>query len=351
MRPVPPLLTSLSDRRCWLAWGWALLALCLALGPPRTARADAENAAQAQALSRASDAVVGVQALAVDNAVSKDTLGRVREGSGVVISEDGLVLTIGYLILEAEQLQLVLDDGRVLPARVVGYDQATGFGLVQSLVPLKLAPVPMGDAAQVETGEPLMVVSGGSEGAISIARMLARRAFSGYWEYHIEQALFTAPARTDHSGAALFNARGELLGIGSLLMANANEDGPTLPGNMFVPVNLLRPILQELQRTGSSTRSHRAWMGVNCVEHDGGVRVVRISSDSPAERAGLQPGDRIVRIDGHEVSRLAGLWQRLWDGGEAEREVKLEIRRGGESQQVTMRTVDRMSTFKRAEGI
>ena len=350
MRPLPS--PPLSSHRRWLRWGWALMALCLALAAPSLARADESEQAQARALSRASDAVVGVQALAVDNAVSKDTLGQVRQGSGVVISPDGLVLTIGYLILEVDQLQLVLDDGRVLPARVVGYDQATGFGLVQSLVPLKLEPVPLGDAAQVETGEPLMVVSGGAEGGISIARMLSRRPFSGYWEYHIEQALFTVPARTDHSGAALFNARGELLGIGSLLMSNANVgEGPRLPGNMFVPVNLLQPILQELRTHGSSARSHRAWMGVNCVEVDGSIRIMRVSDDSPAAQAGLQPGDRIVRIDGHEVAALAALWQRLWDGGAAEREVKLEISRGGQSRQVTMRTIDRMSTFKRAEGI
>jgi S1-C subfamily serine protease len=295
---------------------------------------------------------VGVQVLAVDDAVSSDTLGKVRSGSGVVISDEGLVLTIGYLILEADQLQLVLDDGRVLPARVVGYDQATGFGLVQSLVPLNLAPVPLGDTAQVQTDEPLMVVSGGEEGGISIARLLSRRPFSGYWEYHIDDALFTAPARTDHSGAALFNARGELLGVGSLLMANASgPDNPRMPGNMFVPVNLLKPILDELRTRGSVAGNRRAWMGVNCVEQDGAVRVVRVSNASPAERAGVQPGDRIERIDGHEVAALDALWQQLWRGGAAEREVTLDIRRGDETRRLHMRTVDRTSTYKHAEGI
>jgi S1-C subfamily serine protease len=328
-----------------------LLALALMLAAGAVAAAPADDP-QAASLSRASDAVVGVQVKAVDGAVSADTLGKLRSGSGVVISDDGLVLTIGYLILEADQLQLVLDDGRVLPARVVGYDQATGFGLVQSLVPLNLAPVPMGDTSQVQTDEPLMVVSGGEDGGISIARLLSRRAFSGYWEYHIDGALFTAPARTDHSGAALFNAKGELLGVGSLLMANANDGGgPRMPGNMFVPVNLLKPILGELRAHGRVESNKRAWMGVNCVEQDGAVRVVRVSSRSPAERAGVQPGDRIERIDGHEVAALATLWQRLWDGGAAEREVTLDIRRGAESRQLRMTTIDRGSTYKHAEGI
>jgi S1-C subfamily serine protease len=240
----------------------------------------------------------------------------------------------------------------VLPARVVGYDQATGFGLVQSLVPLNLAPVPLGDTEEVQPDEPLMVVSGGEEGGISLARLLSRRPFAGYWEYHIDGALFTAPARTDHSGAALFNARGELLGVGSLLMANAGGgDAPRMPGNMFVPVNLLKPILHELRTRGSIERNKRAWMGVNCVEQDGAVRVVRVSSRSPAEQAGVQPGDRIERIDGHEVGALETLWRQLWSGGAPEREVTLDIRRGAETRQLRMTTIDRSTTYKHAEGI
>jgi S1-C subfamily serine protease len=331
---------------------WLLPLVLLALLLCAAAAAHATDDPQVEPLARASDAVVGVQVKAVDDAVSADTLGKLRSGSGVVIGDDGLVLTIGYLILEAEQLQLVLDDGRVLPARVVGYDQATGFGLVQSLVPLNLAPVPLGDTTQVQADEPLMVVSGGEDGGISIARLLSQRPFSGYWEYHIDGALFTAPARTDHSGAALFNAKGELLGVGSLLLANAGgADGPRMPGNMFVPVNLLKPILGELRTKGSVQGNKRAWMGVNCVEQDGAVRVVRVSSRSPAEQAGVQPGDRIERIDGHEVAALATLWQLLWDGGAPEREVTLDIRRGGEPRQLRMTTIDRSTTYKHAEGI
>lgn len=351
MRTPRPALDRSHDRSLDRSLLRFLLLITLMLCAGAVAAAPSDDP-RSEPLARASDAVVGVQALAVDGAVSADTLGKVRSGSGVVISDDGLVLTIGYLILEAEQLQLVLDDGRILPARVVGYDQATGFGLVQSLVPLKLEPVPMGDTSQVQNDEPLMVVSGGEDGGISIARLLSRRPFAGYWEYHIDGALFTAPARADHSGAALFNAKGELLGVGSLLMANASDSGsPRMPGNMFVPVNLLKPILDELRARGSVERNKRAWMGVNCVEQDGAVRVVRVSSRSPAERAGVQPGDRIERIDGHEVAALATLWQRLWDGGAPEREVTLDIRRGAESRQLKMTTIDRSTTYKHAEGI
>jgi S1-C subfamily serine protease len=229
---------------------------------------------------------------------------------------------------------------------------ATGFGLVQPLAPLRIEPAPFGAAAALAGGEPLMIVSGGEDGAVSAAQLLSRRGFSGYWEYHVEGALFTAPARPDHSGAGLFNTRGELVGIGSLLLKDAAAPGaPPQSGNMFVPIDLLLPILPELRSRGSSSSSRRAWLGVNCVETEGTVRVVRINDDSPAEVAGVEPGDRIVRIDGTEVKALEVLWKTLWAGGAPEREVTLDIVRRGKPQTLKLQSVDRMKTLKSARGI
>jgi S1-C subfamily serine protease len=279
-------------------------------------------------------------------------LGRLRQGSGVVIGPGELVLTIGYLILEAEQVQLLTDDAREVPARLVGYDVATGFGLVQPLAPLRIEPAPLGTGSSLAPGEALMVVSGGEDGAVGAAQLVSRRGFSGYWEYHLDGALFTAPARPDHSGAGLFNARGELVGIGSLLVRDAAGPGAApLSGNMFVPIELLPPILSELRSRGSSAQSRRAWMGINCIEAEGVVRVVRVNSDSPAEVAGLEPGDRIVRIDGTEVRALEVLWKTLWAGGAPEREVTLDIVRGGKPQTLKLQSVDRMKTLRSAQGI
>jgi len=309
------------------------------------------NEVHASALARASNAVLGIQVLALEDATSNAVLGRVRQGSGVVIGTDELLLTIGYLVLEAEQVQIVTDDERVVPARVVAYDVATGFGLVQALAPLRVQPVPLGQPSALAPNEPLMVASGGQEGGVSLARMVSRRPFAGYWEYHIEGALFTAPARTDHSGAGLFNARGELMGIGSLFVADVLGTGHRFPGNMFVPVDLLPPILDELRARGSSAASRRAWLGINCVEHDGKLRVLRVSTDSPADVAGMQAGDLIVRIDGTEVHELDKLWRVLWDGGQPEREVVLEIKRGEQDRTMRLQSVDRMKTLKKAQGI
>ena len=336
----------------------ALITACSALSAfsamaqAPAATPDAAPDAQSRAMQRASDAVVGVQVKAVEDARSAATLGRARQGSGVVISDDGLVLTIGYLILEAEQVQLVTDDARIVPARVVAYDLATGFGLVRALVPLKLAPAPLGAAAGVASAEMLMVASGGESGTVSAARLLSRRPFSGYWEYHIDGALFTGPPRRDHSGAGLFNDRGELVGIGSLFVADAmGTDAPRAPGNMFVPIDLLPPILAELIAQGSSRMSTRAWMGVNCVEVDGTIRVMRVNDDSPADVAGLEVGDRILRIDGVAVARLDQLWKTLWAGNAAERAVRLDIQRGTQEQTITVQAVDRAKALRRPQGI
>jgi S1-C subfamily serine protease len=230
--------------------------------------------ARAEALEQARSAMVAVFSEAVDEAGSIATLGALRRGSGVVIGDDGLVLTIGYLILEAERVDLVVEGGKRVPARVVAYDLASGFGLLQALAPLRVAPVALGRSAALSGDEPLLVASGGAEGELSLARLVSQRAFSGYWEYHIDAALFTVPPRTDHSGAGLFNLDGELLGIGSLVVSDALGPGTgRLPGNMFVPVDLLKPILAEMRARGASRSSTRAWLGLNCAENEGEVSV------------------------------------------------------------------------------
>jgi serine protease Do len=337
---------------------WILLwcaSATLAATPPGPAALPSDLESRSRALERASQAVVGVQVLALEDARSNATLGRLRQGSGVVIGPDGLVLTIGYLVLEADQVQLVLDNDRALPARVVGYDLATGFGLLQPLAPLRISPAPLGGSQAVSPEEPLLIASGGDSGTLSMARLVSRRSFAGYWEYLIDGALFTAPPRTDHSGAGLFNSRGELVGIGSLVVADTRADrsegGTRQPGNMFVPTDLLRPILAELRTRGMSSASRRAWLGLSCVEHAGVLHVVRVAGDSPAEAAGVRIGDRITAIDGLAVSTLDTLWTRLWSGGPPERDVTLEIERNGSRQTVGLRSIDRTQAIRRPGGV
>jgi serine protease Do len=339
-------------RGCGLLWLMALLAPLATLAQPAVDPHSPEVQLKIAALERAHAAVVGIRSVAVDNAPSSEYLGQVRQGSGVVISADGLVVTIGYLILEADDVELEVDSGRTVPARVIAYDLASGFGLLQALTPLRVTPAELGNSRTLKDDDPLMIASGGDQGDLSMARLVSRRAFSGYWEYHIEDALFTTPPRTDHSGAALFNANGELLGIGSLVVMDAlGPEKPNMPGNMFVPVDLLKAILPELRAHGATRSSTRAWLGLNCVEIDGMVRVVRVTPASPAADAGIAPGDIILRIDGANVNDLEGFYKTLWRGESPERDITLVVSHGGTPTSVTAHAKDRMKTLRKAQGV
>ena len=347
-------------RTVCLRWACAVVAACVlaASATAQTAPTDPSAAARAAdleqrraKLERAHGATVGIVVTAIDDARSNESLGRTRTGSGVLI-EDRLVLTIGYLILEAERVDLVMKDGRKVPARVVAYDLASGFGLLQALTPTGVPAAPIGASSATTTDEPLVVMSGGEESGLSLARLVSRRDFAGYWEYHIEGALFTAPPRGDHSGAGLFNADGELVGIGSLFVGDAGgPERPGIRGNMFVPLDLLKPILGELRAEGASRSSHRPWLGVNSVEYGGQVRVLRVNRESPASDAGLRPGDTIVAVDGTPVKDLAGFYKALWKNPVSEREVALDVLRGTETVRIGVRSVDRMKTLSRPQGV
>lgn len=335
-------------------WFSALLltALVFATAPAFAATSPPQQPASVDALQRAHAAVVGVLVNATPGARSAESLGRERSGSGVVIGPDGLVLTIGYLMLEAETIQVVTQDNRTVPARAVAYDLATGFGLLRPLLPLRgIAPVPLGSLDDVAPGDALMAATGGEDGDVGATQVVGKRPFSGYWEYHIESALFTSPPIANHSGAAVFNRRGELLGIGSLFVGDAAASGRPLPGNMFVPVDLLKPILEELQRTGTSSRSRRPWLGLTSAEQGGRVQVVRVAKDSPAEAGGLRAGDVVLAVDGENVATLEAFYKRLWNRGSPDAEVRLTVLQGADQRQVTLKALDRMTTLARPAGI
>ena len=334
------------------------------LAPAQAATPPAMKAADSQAimaaLTKANAAVVGVKVTAVDGARSVQTLGANRSGSGVVIGADGLVLTIGYLMLEAQQIEIITQEGKALPAVAVAYDLATGFGLLKPLLPLRgVAPVMLGSLQNLKPGEPLMAATGASldgiEGGVSMTRLVSRRAFSGTWEYHLDAALFTSPPVTsgggNHSGAPLFNGRGELIGIGSLLVADASGENKRNPGNMFVPVDLLKPILAELQQAGSSKQSARAWLGLTSSDQGGRVQIMRVSEGSPASEAGIKPGSVVQAIDGVEVTTLEAFYKKLWARATPEQPVKLTVREGEEVKTIDITPQNRMLSLKKPAGI
>ena len=309
-------------------------------------RSTAEHVAQNedrsyQALVTAANAVVGVKVKALPNARSNETLGEERNGSGIVIRDDGLILTIGYLIMEADDVQVVVN-GVAVPAAVVAYDHATGFGLVKPLAKISPRPIRLGTATPLGQLDRLMIVTGGDEQTISIATVVSKRQFAGYWEYLIPDAIFTAPPRLDHSGAALINKDGELVGVGSLLVMDALTPGERLPGNMFVPVDLLKPVLDEMIRTGGQKGASRPWLGVNSLEEDGRVKVMHVNEESPADKAGVVPGDIILSVDGEPVDTLEKFYGKLWrPGAKPGSEVHLTLLHGVGMKEVTVRSIDR----------
>jgi len=305
-----------------------------------------------QRLVEAANAVVGVQVKALPNARSNETLGDERTGSGVIIGKDGLVLTIGYLILEADTIEVTDSDGQKVPAAIVAYDHATGFGLVKALGSLSTKPIRIGTARPVGQLDRLMIVTGGEEQTISVATVVSRRQFAGYWEYLIDDAIFTSPPRLDHSGAALINKDGELVGIGSLFVLDALTPGERLPGNMFVPVDLLKPVLEEMVRTGGHGRgTRRPWLGVNSLEEDGRVKVMQVNEESPAAQAGIVAGDIILSINGEVVSSLENFYQALWTRGPAGVDVVLTVLHGPKAREVTVRSIDRLDFMRRRPGV
>ncbi len=355
----------LSGRRLWLALMASLTLLATTPGwaqsaqPSGPAPAD-PVATMIDALSRASAAVVGVRVTAAEGARSIATLGKERAGSGVFIGRDGLILTIGYLMLEAQDIRIVTQDNRTLPAVAVGYDLATGFGLIRPLLPLSdINPVELGSQASVQNGEALMAAIGSTdtnvEADVSMTRLVSKRAFSGSWEYHIDSALFTSPpvmaGNGNHSGAALFNQKGELLGIGSLLVMDAMGENRRMPGNMFVPVDLLKPILAEMQKSGTSRLSIRPWLGLTSADQSGRVQVLRVADDSPAEKAGLKAGDVVLAIDGQKVTSLEGFYKKLWDRPSPQEPVRLTVLQGADVNTVVVQAQDRMAHLRKAGGI
>ena len=338
-----------------------LVALALATFTVQAATVPPAGAQAAMdALARANAAVVGLRVNVGEDARSAETLGRARSGSGVVIGEDGLILTIGYLMLEAQNIQIVTQDNRTLPAQAVAYDLATGFGLVRPLLPLNgVKPVPLGKLADLSAGEPLMVATGaqatGEDADVTMTQLVGKRPFSGYWEYHIEQAVFTSPPIGNHSGAPLFNQRGELVGIGSLYVGDTSEGrlggNRRLPGNMFVPVDLLKPILAEMRQTGETKLSHRPWIGLSSAEANGRVQVVRVNKEGPAAAAGLEPGDFVLAVDGEKVATLEAFYKKLWARDKPDGEVKLTVLQGADVKTLVLKAVDRMATMKKPAGI
>jgi len=288
--------------------------------------------------------VVALRASIPEDAFTARTLGTLREGSGVVIRDNGLVLTIGYLITEAEEVWLTRHDGRVIPAHPLAYDQETGFGLVQALGALDLPAVPLGDSAAADIGDPVVLADG--IGQFVQANIVAKQEFAGYWEYLLDEAIFILPAHPSWGGAALFDAGGKLLGVGSLRL-EMSQDGEVADINMVVPINLLMPILDDLLNRGRVNKPPRPWLGAFSAESNGDVVVMSVAEGGPAAQAGLRQGDIISEIRDGEVDGLADFYRKVWKSGPAGSEIPIRIVRNGRDAWLRVKSGDRSNFLRK----
>ena len=296
-------------------------------------------------LDRALSSIVSVTAHIPADAFTAQTLGTDRAGHGVLIRE-GVVLTIGYLITEAETVWLATGDGRAVQGHVLGYDQTTGFGLVQALGSLDLPVLGLGDLAKAALGEEVVIGGAGGRQRSVAGRIVAKQEFAGYWEYVLDEAIFTAPAHPHWGGTGVIGPAGDLLGIGSLQLQHAGEQGRPALLNMVVPIDLLKPILDELQMFGRPNRPPRPWLGLFATEMEDRVVVVGLADGGPAEKAGLQVGDAVLAVRGAKVRNLAGFFRRVWALGHAGVEAPLTIGREGRMLEIAVATGDRARFLK-----
>lgn len=297
-------------------------------------------------LERSLGAVVGLRANIPGDAFTAETLGTERAGHGVLIRDNGLVLTIGYLITEAETIWLSLSDGRNVQGHVLAYDQGSGLGLVQALGSVDLPALPMGRSSEAEVGDRVIMAGAGGRNRSVAARIVATQEFAGYWEYVLDTALFTAPAHPNWGGTALINDDGELIGIGSLQLQQAGEDGASEHINMSVPIDLLTPNLDDLLKFGQPNRPPRPWLGLYATEIEDRIVIVGLASNGPAQRADIHTGDLVLAVAGRPVTALAPFFRRIWAMGNAGVTVPLTLYRDGRTFEVRVTSGDRNRFLK-----
>ncbi len=315
-------------------------------------RRDAPRAGQPRAgdlgfdINRALKSIVTIQSSIPEDAFTAQTLGDQRSGSGVVIRDNGLVLTIGYLVTEAESVWLGNADGRVVPGHALAVDPETGFGLVQALDQLDCPTLEFGRSGEAKLGDPVIVAAGGGAKTVR-ATIVGKQEFAGYWEYFLDEAIFTAPAHPFWGGAGAIDGAGRLLGVGSLHVEQVSAQAGTRDTNMIVPIDLLPPILDDLLAYGRVNKPARPWLGVYSAERDDEIVVAAVAERGPAAAAGLRRGDIVASVRGAEIADLGDFYRKVWNCGAAGVEVPIEVIRDGRALALRIQSADRTGFLKR----
>lgn len=312
-----------------------MLSACLLPGQPR-----AQTAAELLA------GIVKISTHAPDDSRTAATLGTVREGHGALIDSDGHVLTIGYIVVESDEIRLTGSDGKTVPATLLAYDHNTGFGLVRAIAPIAGTPLQLGDSDTVRPSELVLAASHGGAQATLPVRVVSRRPYAGYWEYLLDAAIFTVPPIPTFAGAALLNSKGQLIGIGSLIVETALSDEQYSPGNMFIPINAVKPILAAMRQGRRAGPSH-PWLGLYTDEMRGRLFVQRLAKDGPAAKAGIVEDELVLGIGGQTITGLADFYRKVWALGQPGVKVPLTLLAlDGTVRQVTVDSIDRYTWLR-----
>jgi len=325
---------------------WHLHALTAALLTLFGVAISKVSVAQTSSLDDIVSAVVRIKTFIAPDGRSVTNLGRERDGSGILIDGNGLILTIGYLMVEAHAAEVITNAGRTVPATVVGYDHETGFGLLRTIEPLKDKPLMFGKSADLKEQDRVLVVSFGGAGMVLPTHVVSRRLFAGSWEYMVADAIFTSPPHPAWSGAALVSRDGKLMGVGSLIVGDSSGAKDNVPGNMFVPIDLLPPILGDLLANGRVAGPGKPWLGVNAEEMGGRLLVSRVTPESPAEKAGIRRGDVVVGIGGDVTRTLPDFYRKLWSLGAAGVSVPIDIMQRGETRRIDIPSANRLDHLR-----
>ena len=301
--------------------------------------------AQSPTLEQLLSGVVHLKTSIAPDGRTTENLGREREGTGIVIDNNGLVLTIGYLMVEAVSAEIVTNDGHAVAANVVGYDNESGFGLLQTITPLKVRALQMGKASEINVGDPVVIASYGGPSGVAPVHVVAKREFAGNWEYLLDEAIFTAPPHPAWSGAALISHDGKLVGVGSLIVSDASGKGDGVKGNMFVPIDRLAPILADLIADGRPTVAH-PWLGLNTDDVNGRLYVSRVTPGAPAEKAGVRKGDIILAVNGEIPKSLPDFYRKIWSQGAAGADIPLEVLQNHQRRSLQVHSINRLDHLR-----
>jgi serine protease Do len=288
--------------------------------------------------------IVKIDSIVPADARTAKALGTVRGGNGVVI-DDKHILTIGYIVVEAETITITLPNGGVVPAELIGYDHTTGFGILKTILPSKLSSLKIGDSDNLNKEETLYVLPYLSEGAPSAVKMVSRRSFTGWWEYFLDKPIYTHPMNSSFAGSALINEFGEILGIGSLYVSDAAAKGIPSPGNLFVPINDLKPILDDLIVNGKRTSDVKPYMGLTSNDDNGKVMITRVNDDGPAAKAGFMENDIILKVNKINIPDTENFYKTVWSQGGPGTLLDFEIERNSQIISLKLTTMDRNDFF------